>query len=77
MASKPHNQTVFNAQYMPLNNLDSGRQHARKDAPSADRAALNVKRAADETGADPVAVARHAALFSRPAQDAMHTVILC
>jgi UDP-2,3-diacylglucosamine pyrophosphatase LpxH len=49
--------------------------NARKDAPSADRAALNVQRAADETGADPVAVARHAALFSRPAQDAMHKVV--
>jgi UDP-2,3-diacylglucosamine pyrophosphatase LpxH len=48
---------------------------AGRDVVSADRAALNVRRAAEETGADPVAIARHAALFSRPAQDALHKVV--
>lgn len=48
---------------------------AGRDVASLDRAAQNIQRAASETGADPVAVARHAALFSRPAQDALHKVV--
>ncbi len=46
-----------------------------RDVPTPDRAARIVARAADETGADPVAVARHAALFARPAQDAIYKVV--
>ncbi len=48
---------------------------AGRDPISADRAAQNVTRAAEETGATRVAIARHAALFSRPAQDAIHKVV--
>ncbi len=50
--------------------LTAGRHGA-----SQDRATRNVNNAARETGADPAAVARHATLFARPAQDALHRVV--
>jgi UDP-2,3-diacylglucosamine pyrophosphatase LpxH len=46
-----------------------------RDPGSRDRAAHNIRTAAQENGVDPVSVARHAALFSRPAEDALHKVV--
>lgn len=46
----------------------------RRDPGDAHRAALNIRLAAGETGADPALVARHAALCAAPAEDALHRV---
>ncbi len=46
----------------------------RRDPGSADRAALNVRLAADEVGVPAALVERHVALCASPAEDALHRV---
>jgi UDP-2,3-diacylglucosamine pyrophosphatase LpxH len=46
----------------------------RRDPGTPERAAENLRRAAEETGADPARIARHVALCAPPAEDALHTV---